>query len=99
MALNDSLIKNDNIMSVKKEIEYLICTKSKDGNCIILTNRIFNNILLAINEANKILSLIVTGQLLKDQTPETRAHIAKNMYIGKRVKVIKTLPIEVETKI
>lgn len=99
MALNDSLIKNDNIMSVKKEIEYFICTKNKDGNCIILTNRVFNNIPLAINETNKILGLIVTGQLLKAQTLETRTYIAKNMYIGKRIKIIKTLPIEVETKI
>ncbi len=99
MVSNDSLITNDNIMNIKKETEYLICTKNKNGSCIVLTDKIFNNILLAINEANKMLSLIVTGQLLEAQTPETRAYVAENMYIGRRVKIIKTLPIEIETKI
>ena len=97
--LDDSSIKNDNIMNVKKETEYLICTKNKKGNYIVLTDKIFNNIPLAINEAHKMLDLIVTGQLLEAQTPETRAYIAENMYIGRRVKIIKTLPIEIETKI
>ena len=92
--LNESLITNENIISIKKEEEYLICTKNQNGNCIILVDKTFDNILDALYEARKMLSLIVTGNALKSQTRETRVYVAKNMYIGKRTKIINTYQIE-----
>ena len=92
--LNESLIINENIVSVRKEEEYLICTKNQNGNCIVLVDKTFNRALDALYEARKMLSLIVTGNALKSQTRETRAYIAQNMYIGKRTKIINTSQIE-----
>lgn len=92
--LNESLIIDENIISVKKEEEYLICTKNQNGNCIILVDKTFDRILDALCEARKMLSLIVTGNALKSQTRETRAYVAQNMYIGKRTKIINTSQIE-----
>jgi hypothetical protein len=97
--LNESLIINENIVSVKKEEEYLICTKNKNGDCIILSSKTFRRSLDALCEARKMLSLIVTGSALKSQTRETRTHIAQNMYIGKRTKIINTSQIESVEKV
>lgn len=92
--LNESLIVNENIVSVRKEEEYLICTKNQNGNCIVLVDKTFDRVLDALCEARKMLSLIVTGNALKLQTKEARAYIAQNMYIGKRTKIINTSQIE-----
>lgn len=92
--LNESLIINENIVSVRKKEEYLICTKNQNGNCIVLVDKTFDRSLDALYEARKILSLIVTGNILKSQTKETRIYIAQNMYIGKRTKIINTSQIE-----
>ena len=99
MVLNESLIINENIMSVRKEEEYLICTKNQNGNCIILVDETFDRILDALYEARKILSLIVTGNALKSETRETRTCIAQNMYIGKRTKIINMSQIESVEKV
>jgi hypothetical protein len=97
--LNESLIINENIVSVKKEEEYLICTKNKNGDCIILSSKTFRRSLDALYEARKMLSLIVAGNALESQTKETRAYIAQNMYIGKRIKIINTSQIESVEKV
>jgi hypothetical protein len=97
--LNESLIVDENIISVKREVEYLICTKNQNGNCIVLIDKTFDNILDALCEARKVLSSIVTGNTLRMQTKETRTYIAQNMYIGKRTKIINTLQIEPIEKI
>ena len=97
--LNESLIINENIVSVRKEEEYLICTKNQNGNCIVLVDKTFSRVLDALCEARKMLSLIVTGNALKSQTREARAYIAQNMYIGKRTKIINTSQIESVEKV
>jgi hypothetical protein len=98
-VLNESLITNENIISVRKEEEYLICTKNQNGNCIILVDKTFDRILDALCEARKMLSLIVTGNALKSQTREVRTYIAQNMYIGKRTKIINISQIESVEKV
>ena len=97
--LNESLIANDNIVSVKKEIEYLICTKNQNGDCIVLVDKTFSRSLDALYEARKMLSLIVTGNALKSQTKEARTYIAQNMYIGQRTKIINISQIESVEKV
>lgn len=95
--LNEDLIANDEIISVKKEVEYLICTKNQNGDCIILVDKKFNDFLETLREARNMLKLIATGDAFKTQTRETRAHIAKNMYVGERTKIIsisKIKPLE-----
>jgi hypothetical protein len=97
--LNESLIINENIVSVRKEEEYLICTKNQNGNCIVLVDKTFNCALDALYEARKMLSLIVTGNALKSQTRETRTCIAQNMYVGKRTKITNISQIESVEKV
>lgn len=97
--LNESLIIDENIVSVRKKEEYLICSKNQNGNCIVLVDKIFDRIFDALCEAREMLDLIVAGKALKSQTKEIRDYIAKNMYIGKRIKIINISKIESVEKI
>lgn len=86
-------------ISNREVIEYVICTKSKTGEYIVLVDKVFDNKLKALNEANKTLSLLITGNLLKEQTVDDVAYICNNLFVGKRVRLIQTFPIEAEIKV